>query len=175
MEADRDQPAGDRWAAAVNGCWHWLWQKLSCAGVPTVTWMTPLVSWRGTIWSNQTRLSVGCCMRTICRIRCQTAGSSGGGCRGAATACRRGTAGDVRVVVMANLSIVVESSAVEQLPDSVASNRSADSRRLNASHDVGGRHANVLSARHGEYSNGCATRQSRHRRLRCRSSLEQLR
>ena len=34
-------------AAAVNGCWHWLWQKLSCAGVATVTWMTPLVSCRG--------------------------------------------------------------------------------------------------------------------------------
>ena len=46
-------------AAAVNGCWHWLWQKLSCAGVATVTWMTPLVSCRGTIWSNQTRFRLG--------------------------------------------------------------------------------------------------------------------
>ena len=32
----------------MNGCWHWLWQKLSCAGVGTVTWITPLVSCRGT-------------------------------------------------------------------------------------------------------------------------------
>ena len=35
------------WAAAVKGCWHWPWQKLSWAGVATVTWMTPLVNCRG--------------------------------------------------------------------------------------------------------------------------------
>ena len=53
MEADGDQPAGHLLAAAVNGCWHWLWQKLSCAGVATVTWITPLVSCRGS--SGRTR------------------------------------------------------------------------------------------------------------------------
>src|SRR5687767_10067358 len=63
-------------AAAVNGCWHWLWQKLSCAGVETVTWMTPPVNCRGTIWSNQTRLRLGWLCRTFCRIRCQMVGSS---------------------------------------------------------------------------------------------------
>src|SRR5688572_2396169 len=62
-------------AAAVKGCWHWLWQKLSWAGVETVTWMTPPVSCRGTIWSNQTRLRLGWLCRTFCRIRAQVVGS----------------------------------------------------------------------------------------------------
>src|SRR5689334_23124700 len=37
--------------------------------------MTPLVSCRGIIWSNQTRLRLGCWCRTLARICCQAEGS----------------------------------------------------------------------------------------------------
>jgi hypothetical protein len=78
VKAHRDEPAVTCLCGGVNGCWHWLWQKFSWAGVATVTWMTPLVSCRGTIWSNQTRLRLGCWSLTFCRIDRQTFGSTGG-------------------------------------------------------------------------------------------------
>src|SRR5690242_1452643 len=78
------------WAAAVNGCWHWLWQKFSCAGVATVTWITPLVNCRGAIWSNQTRLRLGCWSRTFWRMARHRLVSTGGGSTARRTVDSRG-------------------------------------------------------------------------------------